>query len=157
MLLEAGADRFLKDSEGRSPLDMPGPHERRGPRRVPPPHIKQAYERKLAKEKRIIADLIRRFVAPRRLQMMRWRRALDAHRDATRVFNAARDGRPMELDKRLRLGKLAGGLDIKGESRTGRMVLPMHAAISGGHMECVEVLRLHASKKTRRRKPKARG
>ena len=36
-----------------------------------------------------------------------------ARRDASRVFIAARDGRPLERDKRLRLHKLARGREIK--------------------------------------------
>lgn len=50
----------------------------------------------------------------------------------------------MELFKRLRLGKLAGGLGIQGVTALGdgssRQVLPLEAARLGGHDECVKVL-----------------
>ena len=83
--------------------------------------------------------MIRNF-RPRPHALIRWRRAHEATRDAARVFIAARDGRPMELDKRLRLGKLAGGLEIKGKAFDGCMVSPMEASMMGGHMDCVKVL-----------------
>lgn len=77
-------------------------------------------------------------------RMVLWRRAVCAHRDAGRVFRAARDGRPLELGKRLMLGKLAGGLAIKGVVRRpdGEEVEvgPMEAARLGGHDDCVKVL-----------------
>jgi len=41
--------------------------------------------------------------------MLRFRRAHEAHRDARLVFRAAAEGRPLELQRRLVLGKLAGG------------------------------------------------
>ena len=41
--------------------------------------------------------------------IVRWRRDVDAERDAGMVFQAASVSRPSELTKRLRLGKLAGG------------------------------------------------
>ena len=68
---------------------------------------------------------------PRYEILVGWRRAHDAKRDAARVFTAARDGRPLELDKRLKLGKLAGGLNMKGNAHNGRLLLPMEAAILG--------------------------
>lgn len=45
-----------------------------------------------------------------RSPLMLFRRAHEAHRDACLCFFAARDGRPLELSKRLFLGKHAGGL-----------------------------------------------
>ena len=72
-------------------------------------------------------------------QLVRWRRAHEAHRDASMVFQAAREGRPMELEKRLRLGKLAGGAWVTGVvDGVGMDVL--EAARAGGHVDCVEVL-----------------
>ena len=50
----------------------------------------------------------------RRGRLALWRRGVEAKRDAGMVFQAASEGRPLELGKRLRLGKLAGGLDILG-------------------------------------------
>jgi len=41
--------------------------------------------------------------------VIRLRRAHEAHRDARLVFRAAAEGRPLELQRRLVLGKLAGG------------------------------------------------
>jgi len=46
--------------------------------------------------------------------IVRFRRAHEAHRDARLVFRAAAEGRPLELQKRLVLGKLAGGLRATG-------------------------------------------
>jgi surface protein len=48
----------------------------------------------------------------RRSVVARWRWALDCHRDAKHCEWAARDGRPMELAKRLRKGVRAGGLEL---------------------------------------------
>lgn len=45
--------------------------------------------------------------------IVRFRHAHDARKDAKIVFKAAREGRPMELAKRLRLGKLAGALAMR--------------------------------------------
>lgn len=91
------------------------------------------------------ADAIRLFVPLRVRRAMLWRRSIEAKRDAALIFNAAAHGRPMELAKRLRLGKLAGGLEIKGavveKDGTKRMVLPLDAARLGAHDECVEVLK----------------
>lgn len=59
------------------------------------------------------ADAIRSFVPRMILQvqrLLRWRRAVEAKRDAAMVFRAAAEGRPMELAERVRLGKLADGL-----------------------------------------------
>ena len=85
---------------------------------------------------------------PRRADaVIRWRRAHEAHRDASMVFRAASEGRPMELEKRLRLGKLAGGLTRAGRAGSGawgaaavRLLSPMEAARVGGHGRCVAVL-----------------
>lgn len=46
----------------------------------------------------------------RRVALCRFRQAHAARRDAGMVFQAAAHGRPLELAKRLRLGRLAGGL-----------------------------------------------
>jgi len=71
--------------------------------------------------------------------MLGFRRAHQAHRDARLVFRAAAEGRPLELQRRLVLGKLAGGLDILGE--VDRMMMnPLDAARAGGHEECVKVI-----------------
>jgi len=83
--------------------------------------------------------LIRQVRASRRGMMMRFRRAHEAHRDARLVFRAAAEGRPLELQRRLVLGKLAGGLDILGEV-DGDMMTPLDAARAGGHEECTKVM-----------------
>lgn len=75
-----------------------------------------------------------------REQVIRWRHACEARRDAGCVFQAASEGRPMELAKRLRLGALAGGLELKGEMEDGRAVGPLEAAVLGGHEECKRLL-----------------
>ena len=50
----------------------------------------------------------------------------------------------MELVKRLRLGKLAGGLEIKGQVKlqdgTEASLSPLGAAMVGHHDRCVEVI-----------------
>lgn len=72
---------------------------------------------------------------------MLWRRAVEAKRDASMVFQAAAEGRPMELARRLRLGKLAGALQSKGEVGVAdRQVSALEAAIIGGHAECAALL-----------------
>ena len=71
--------------------------------------------------------------------MVEFRRAHEAHRDARLVFRAAAEGRPLELQKRLVLGKLAGGLDIVGKV-DGEMMTPLDAARTGGHEECIKVI-----------------
>jgi len=71
--------------------------------------------------------------------MLRFRRAHEAHRDARLVFRAAAEGRPLELQMRLVLGKLAGGAAILGKV-DGVMITPLDAARAGGHGECIEVL-----------------
>jgi len=75
----------------------------------------------------------------RRGIMLRFRRAYEAHRDARLVFRAASEGRPLELQRRLVLGKLAGGLDIVGVG-DGAMMTPVDAARAGGHDECITVM-----------------
>lgn len=78
--------------------------------------------------------------------VVRWRQAHDAQRDAGMVFQAASEGRPLELAKRLRLGKLAGGLNMRKHTLAsdGRPVCatPMEAASLHGHEECMAVLHL---------------
>ena len=71
--------------------------------------------------------------------MLRFWRAHEAHRDARLVFRAAAEGRPLELQRRLVLGKLAGGLDILGEV-DAVMMTPLDAARAGGHEECIKVI-----------------
>jgi len=72
-------------------------------------------------------------------KVVRFRWAHEAHRDAMLVFRAAAEGRPLELQKRLVLGKLAGGLDILGEV-DGNMMTPLDAARAGGHGGCIKAL-----------------
>ena len=79
----------------------------------------------------------------RRGRLALWRRGVEAKRDAGMVFRAAKDGRPLELGKRLRLGKLAGALDRKGVVTVDgheREVSSLEAARLGGHDDCVSVL-----------------
>ena len=83
--------------------------------------------------------LIRQAMASRRGMMLRLRRAHEAHRDARLVFRAAAEGRPLELQRRLVLGKLAYGLDILCEVG-GIMMTPLDAARAGGHDECMKVI-----------------
>ena len=71
--------------------------------------------------------------------ILRFIRAHEAHRDARLVFRAAAEGRPLELQRRLVLGKLAGGLGILGEV-DGVMMTPLDAARAGGHEECIKVM-----------------
>ena len=71
--------------------------------------------------------------------MLRLRRAHEAHRDARLVFRAAAEGLPLELQRRLVLGKLASGLDILGKM-DGMMITPLDAARAGGHEECIKVM-----------------
>jgi len=83
--------------------------------------------------------LIRQVWATKRGMMLRLRRAHEAHRDARLVLRAAAEGRPLELQRRLVLGKLAGGLDIVGEV-DGMMMTPLDAARAGGHVDCINVI-----------------
>lgn len=122
LLLRAGARTNIRDKNQRLPHELGQRHA--------------SYET----EKLIKAFQSRKDV------IIRWRHAHAATRDAARVFIAAREGRPLELDKRLRLGKLAGGMKIKGKASLGRAVSPMDAAMMGGHIECVKVLVSHGAK-----------
>jgi len=73
--------------------------------------------------------------------MVRFRRAHEAHRDARLVFRAAAEGRPLELQRRLVLGKLA--CDILKTSlylHTGQRMTAIEAALMGGHVQCVRLL-----------------
>jgi len=71
--------------------------------------------------------------------MMQLRRAHEAHRDVRLVFRAASEGRPLELQRMLVLGKLAGGLNILGVV-DGLMMGPMNAARAGGHGEYLKTM-----------------
>ena len=51
--------------------------------------------------------------------LVRFRRAYEAHRDARLVFRAAAEGRPLELEMRLVLGKLAGGANSSRVTSSG--------------------------------------
>lgn len=88
----------------------------------------------------------RRLVHPRVRAILDHRRAHEARRDAALVFQAASEGRPLELAKRLRLGTLGGGLDIVQEARDDstvggvRLVSPLQAARLGGHTECASLI-----------------
>lgn len=89
--------------------------------------------------------------------MLHWKRALAARRDASMVFQAAAEGRPMELAKRLTLGRLAGGHLMAGRLGSGagsdrddgagadkkhaiEGYNALTAACARGHGECVRVL-----------------
>ena len=112
--------------------------------------------RRLARDKRgqdgwrgavMRCDALVQLEAKRRQgRMVVWRRAMEAKRDAGMVFQAAKEGRPLELGKRLRLGVLGGGLYANGEVEDGaggtRLVRPLEAARLGGHDECVKLLEL---------------
>jgi len=84
--------------------------------------------------------LIRQVWASRRGMMLRLRRAHEAHRDARLVFRAAAAGRPLELQRRLVLGKLAGG-QVRLEKVDGVMMTPLDAARAGGHGECIKMIK----------------
>jgi len=84
--------------------------------------------------------LIRQAMMRRQNMMMQLRRAHEAHRDAKLVFRAAAEGRPLELQRRLVLGKLAGGLGMLGEV-DGEMMTPLDAANAGRHEECIRAMR----------------
>ena len=91
--------------------------------------------------------LLAREAKERASMLMQWRHGWEARRDSELVFQAASEGRPLELGKRLRLGVLAGGLDAKGEVEDGaggtRLVSPLEAARLGGHDDCVKLLSEH--------------
>lgn len=88
--------------------------------------------------------LIERF-SNRAHHLAAWRQAVIAQRDAAMVFNVAANGRPLELGKRLRLGKLSGGLEMKGLVQGGQLVSPLQAAMMGGHRACVKILQEHGA------------
>ena len=73
--------------------------------------------------------------------MLQLRRAHEAHRDARLVFTAAAEGQPLELQRRLVLGKLAGGAGNARITPIGHRVTPLEAATAGGHDDCVKLLR----------------
>ena len=83
--------------------------------------------------------LLQKVWASRRGILLRFRVAHEARRDARLVFRAAAEGRPLELQRRLVLGKLAGGLEMLGEV-DGIMMTPLDAAKAGVHLECIKVL-----------------
>ena len=57
------------------------------------------------------------------------------------MFRAAAEGRPLELQKRLVLGKLAGGVtNVSYVGKCDIAVTPLDAAIGGGHAECAKQL-----------------
>ena len=81
----------------------------------------------------------------RMVQVIAFRHVHEAHRDARLVLRAAAEGRPLELQKRLRLGKLAGGLHAVRDTSSGMgmgmgMETPLEASRSGGHTACVDLL-----------------
>lgn len=80
-------------------------------------------------------------------RLVAWRTSRNAHRDARLMFQAAKEGRPMELAKRLRLGVLAGGhtrrYSVKGDAGEVAQLTALEAARLGGHHECVKVLDFH--------------
>ena len=82
--------------------------------------------------------------ARRKQTMTCWRHGADASRDASMVFKAASEARPLELAKRLRLGKLAGGINAQGtvklDDGTFKIVSAVDAARLHRHDECVELL-----------------
>ena len=78
--------------------------------------------------------------AIRRGVILTFRRAHEARRDARLVFRAAAEGQPLELQRRLVLGKLAGGASTARITPTGHRVTPLEAATAGGHDDCVDLL-----------------
>ena len=85
--------------------------------------------------------LIRQARARRRGTMLQLRRAYEAHMDARLVFRAASEGQPLELQRKLVLGKLAGGASTARITPTGHRVTPLAAATAGGHEDCAKLLR----------------
>ena len=49
-------------------------------------------------------------VSERGEHLVRFRQAHEAHRDSRLIMRAAAEGRPLELQKRLQVGKLASGI-----------------------------------------------
>lgn len=105
----------------------------------------------------------------RRSALVRFRQGADAKRDAGLVMAAAANGRPLELAKRLRLGKLASGLEqarlvpastrvaaiVRARARTQRhdpevvcrvmaRCTPLFAAVMNGHAQCADLLQAAA-------------
>lgn len=80
----------------------------------------------------------------KRWALVKARQSAEAKRDASLIFAAASEGRPLELARRLRLGHLANGITMQGvitaEDGTPTRVGPLEAARLGGHSECVELL-----------------
>lgn len=68
--------------------------------------------------------------------LAKWRHSYEAHRDARLVYAQARIGRPMELRRRLYLGKFAGGLDLPGPDG----FTPLEIAFLRGNTACVAVI-----------------
>jgi len=66
----------------------------------------------------------------RQRMITRFRRAHEAHRDARLVFRAAAEGRPLELQRRLVLGMLAGALFLQGDV-AGIQMTPLDASRLG--------------------------
>lgn len=91
--------------------------------------------------KGMVARTLPWIFARRKARLARWRRATDAQRDAGYIFWLARDGRPLDLERRLVLGGRAGGLERKGDLSDGeggtKLATPLEAARAGGHTECV--------------------
>lgn len=72
--------------------------------------------------------------------MVRHRRAAQAQHDAGLVWQAAAEGRPLELAKRLRLGVLAGGAERK-VGVGGSVQDAMEVAVSNRHDQCSLLVR----------------
>ena len=75
---------------------------------------------------------------PRARAVLAFRRGHQAHRDASLLGRCCGEGRPLELGKRLRLGKLA--------CSAGRLVELDAMAREGGHDDCMEVLPVSSRK-----------
>lgn len=84
-------------------------------------------------------------------RLVHFRTAADAKRDAQMVWRASAEGRPMELQKRLRLGILAGGVD-RMSLASGVEMNAVMAAESNQHIECAQMLRRAVSVEANRRK-----
>ena len=57
----------------------------------------------------------RRPLVLRQQRMIQWRTVLQARTDVRYIFRCSRDGRPLELERRLPLGAKAGGLQVQGK------------------------------------------
>jgi len=102
-----------------------------------------------------------RYSKPEATTLLQFRMAHEAHRDARLVFQAAQEGRPLELQKRLALGKSAGGLSRRCTPRVGVLsewcdqlsiepddhalltCTPLMVSLLGGHLDCANVLAKH--------------